>query len=362
MAIYSLFKTLAFKIDPETAHDLSIKVFERSPGIAKLLPRVKTDKRYQLSDGHQTWGFPVGLAAGFDKNARAFEFLSNLGFGAVELGTITPKPQAGNPRPRISRFPLEQSLLNSMGFPNDGLEEILKRIELISSKRTPKPNTSNANNQVSPSCAIGANLGKNKTSDLAKTPEDYAYLYQRLCGVSDYLVINISSPNTPGLRSLQTKDSFKAICEAVDEKRKANTKPLYLKIAPEIEPEDLRDLVELSKLYGLSGIIATNTSVSHKRGKGGLSGAAISEEARNTRKLVLDMTREIKNFSVIGAGGISEFRQLEEFWRSGGRFAQIYTSFIYSGPSILKEFQSGIDALLAKSGASTLQEWIDGLD
>ena len=173
------------------------------------MPKAKPDKKYQFSDGHMTWSFPVGLAAGFDKNAKAINFLSRLGFGAIEVGTITPRPQIGNPRPRIKRLASQESLVNAMGFPNEGQDIIAQRL------KSAGPNSLSL---------IGANLGKNKDTGQEKTPEDYANLYETFSPLSDYLVINISSPNTPGLRALQSKEGFRAICEAVDEKRKTNRK------------------------------------------------------------------------------------------------------------------------------------------
>ena len=346
MEIYSLFKKVAFKADPEMAHDLSIAAFERYPFFASFLPHANPDKKYRLSDGHQQWDFPVGLAAGFDKNARALDFLSRLGFGALEAGTITPLPQEGNARPRIWRFPEEKSLLNSMGFPNEGMEKVAARLE----KKDWKKN-----------CKVGANLGKNKNTSDDKTAEDYALLYEKLAPLSDYLVINISSPNTPGLRALQSKEGFRAICQAVDEKRRTERRPLYLKIAPELESSDLWDLIELCKEFSLSGIICCNTGISHNRGKGGLSGQAINQQAKEARSRVLRATRETPELSVIGAGGISSFQDALDFWRQGGSFAQIYTSFIYQGPKILQDFQKGLDGLLKESGAADFQEWKDSL-
>ncbi|MEX1099234.1 MAG: quinone-dependent dihydroorotate dehydrogenase, partial [Bacteriovoracaceae bacterium] len=301
-------------MEPENIHDLSVQLFHQKPWLSSFLPRVKGGDKYSLSDGHMSWDFPVGLAAGFDKNALALDFLSRLGFGAIEAGTVTPKPQVGNPKPRIQRIVKEESLLNSMGFPNQGQIKIMKNIQETVWART---------------CKLGVNLGKNKLTTDKKTPEDYAVLYEAFAPLADYLVINISSPNTPGLRALQSKEGFKAICEAVEEKRKQSYKPLYLKIAPELEESDLKDLVELTKEFGFSGIVATNTSVSHQRGKGGLSGKSISEQARLAREKVLEMTRETPSLSVIGAGGISCFQDIMDFWKKGGSFVQIYTAFIY---------------------------------
>lgn len=346
MAIYSFFKSFAFKLDPEKAHDLSIAAFEKAPWMSSILPRAKPDQKYRLSDGHMQWDFPIGLAAGFDKNARAMNFLSGLGFGALEVGTITVKPQIGNPKPRITRFPNERSVVNAMGFPNQGMDVIKTRV---------------LHAHLNNACKIGSNLGKNKDTSIENTPEDYALLYENFANISDYLVINISSPNTPGLRALQSKEGFRAICEAVSEKRKVNFKPLYLKIAPELEKNDLEDLIDICKEFKLSGIIATNTSVSHDYGKGGLSGELITEQARVARERVLEMTKETPDLSVIGAGGISKFEHVLDFWKKGGSFAQIYTSFIFQGPKILKDFQDGIDDLLAKTQAKSLQEWKESL-
>lgn len=346
MELYSLFKSIAFKTDPEKAHDLALSMFERFPQAARLMPRAKPDQKYRLNDGHQTWNFPVGLAAGFDKNARALDFLSRLGFGTVEAGTITPKPQPGNNKPRISRLASEKSLLNSMGFPNEGQLRISRRLE---------------RKKWEAGCKIGANLGKNKTTPPENVPEDYAALYEGLAPLSDYLVINISSPNTPGLRALQSREGFRAICEALESKRGDAPKPLYLKIAPELDASDLKDLIELCKEFRFAGVVCCNTGVSHNRGKGGLSGEAIKEQARLSRERVLAATAETPELSVIGAGGISGFEDALDFWQKGGSFVQIYTAFIYQGPKILRDIQAGIDRLLKEEGASSFQEWKDSL-
>lgn len=345
MAFYSIFKPLLFQFDPEQVHDLAIKIMSERPALAAFLPGAKPDKRYQLSDGHMTWSFPIGLAAGFDKNAKAVEFLSRLGFGAIEVGTITPEPQAGNPRPRIKRLPKDESLVNAMGFPNEGQLEIAERLKKL----------------INSNALIGANLGKNKDTSIEKTPNDYAMLYETFAPLSSYLVINISSPNTPGLRALQSKEGFRSICEALQDKRNGLKRPLYLKIAPELDPKDLRDLIELCKEYSLSGIIATNTSLKHNQGAGGLSGRLMREEAKAAREMALEMTKETPDLSVIGAGGIESFQDLLDFWKKGGRLCQIYTSFIYKGPGILKSIQKEIDQALDRSGAKDLQEFVDSL-
>lgn len=345
MNLYNSFKSCAFKFDPEKVHDLSIQLFENLPQMGHLMSP-KTDKKHQLKKGHMLWKTPIGLAAGFDKNARALDFLSNLGFGSVEFGTVTPRAQVGNAKPRIKRFESELSLLNSMGFPNHGADAILRNVR-------------SAN--LTKACPIGANLGKNKDTSDSNAPMDYATLYEKFAPEVDYLTINISSPNTPGLRALQSREGFFNIAAEISKKRKACPKPLFLKIAPELGTKDLEDLIDIATQFNLSGIIATNTSVSHERGQGGLSGEAIKEEARIARSRVLDATRSIQDFIVIGAGGISTFEDVLDFWKLGGDFVQIYTSFIYKGPGILKEFKEGINTLLQTTGAATLQEWKDSL-
>jgi dihydroorotate dehydrogenase len=286
----------------------------------------------------------VGLAAGFDKDAQAIEFFSNCGFGAVEVGTVTKVPQVGNPRPRIWRLPEIQSLRNAMGFPNAGCEVIKENI--LSSKY---------------STSLGVNIGKNKDTTIVDTPGEYSYLYDYFAPFCDYLVINISSPNTPGLRDLQTKEAFKAICEAVDEKRKLHPKPLYLKIAPDLAREDILDLVELAKEFNLSGIIATNTTIQHDYEKGGLSGKYIKEISKNVRKIVCEAVREVDDLSVIGVGGIDTFDEIHEFWKDGGSFVQVYSSFVFQGPKLLNNFQKDIDQLLRDTQAADLQEYINSI-
>lgn len=344
MNLYPLFKYFAFKNDPEKIHELSMEMFKKMPSFSSVLKGATPQKKYRLSDGHISWDFPIGLAAGFDKDAQAIEFFSKCGFGAVEVGTVTKKPQIGNPRPRIWRLPEIQSLRNAMGFPNAGCEVIKENI-LASSYNT----------------CLGVNIGKNKDTTIADTPSEYAFLYEYFAPYCDYLVINISSPNTPGLRDLQTKEAFKAICEAVDEKRKENYKPLYLKIAPDLATEDILDLVDLAKEFKLSGIIATNTTIQHDYDKGGLSGKYIKEISKKVRKTVCEAALECKDLSVIGVGGIDTFDEVHEFWKDGGSFAQIYSSFVFQGPKLLNVFQKDIDQLLKKTQATDLQEYINSI-
>lgn len=344
MNLYSAFKYFAFKKDPEKIHELSLSLFHKMPQLVTLFERSTPADKYSINDHHMKWNFPVGLAAGFDKNAQAIDFFSRCGFGAVEVGTVTKRPQSGNPKPRIWRLPEIQSLRNAMGFPNLGAQKI-------------KENILNSHYNT----CLGVNIGKNKETTLQDTPQEYAYLYDYFADSCDYLVINISSPNTPGLRDLQRKEAFADICKAVDEKRKKTPKPLYLKIAPDLAQEDIYDLVDLAKEFKLSGLIVTNTTIQHEYGAGGLSGHYIKEISKKARKIVCEAAKEDRKISIIGVGGIDSFDEIHEFWKQGGSFVQIYTSFIYHGPALLKSFQNQIDQLLQKEQIPTVQEYIDSL-
>lgn len=345
MNFYSVFKHLAFKLDPEQVHNFSLGFLSKAPIFSELFPLIKTDPRLSLTCNELTWKFPVGVAAGFDKNAEAINFFESMGFGALEVGTITKVPQIGNDRPRIFRHPEIDSIRNAMGFPNAGSDQILKHLE-----------KSKTNGML-----IGSNLGKNKDTLENDTPEEYAYLYEKFAPVSDYLVINISSPNTVGLRSFQKKDLLKPILEAVNEKRKTISKPIFIKIAPDLEFNDLKMICELSKEMGFSGIIATNTTIQHDLGKGGVSGSYIKKISRKIRAQVCEVLAEDKTQTIIGVGGIDSYQEIKEFWKHGGDFTQLYTSFIYRGPQMIREIQNDILADIEKYDFKNLQEMKDNI-
>lgn len=340
MNLYPLFKSIAFQFDAEQVHHLTMKALSTTPYIANLLPRVSENSKYELYKNGLCWSFPVGLAAGFDKNAQCIEFFEKLGFGAIEVGTITKLAQVGNARPRIFRYPNEESIRNAMGFPNLGSDEILKEIHKSNSRKI----------------NLGANLGKNKNTTIAETPREYAELYQKFAPVSDYLVINISSPNTKGLRSFQQKDQLAPLLSAVSEKHKQIPKPLFLKISPDLEPNEITLICELIKEYDLNGIIATNTSSNHTLGPGGLSGRSIKKQARSLRAKVCECLAEDKSKTIIGVGGIDSYQDIVDFWKMGGDFVQVYTSFIYQGPKLLTHIKNGIDKDLEKHKCRSLNE------
>lgn len=343
MSIYNLFKNVAFRLDPELVHDLSMSSFGIFPrALAGFFSPLAKDPRYIISAAGLNWSFPIGLAAGLDKNAAAITFFSRLKFGAIEVGTVTPLPQEGNPKPRLFRFPAEESLLNRMGFNNRGMEKVFDNIVLLSKDERPT--------------CLGVNLGKNKITSEDQAANDYLKLYTKFAPVADYLVVNVSSPNTPGLRDLQGEQALATIFDALKVAREKQPVPLFLKVAPDLSNEGLDACVEISKRYELAGLIATNTTIMPERGQGGVSGRLLKHKATQVRDYLLERLSETPKITLIGVGGVSDFDDLWHFWCRGGRLMQIYSSFIYQGPKILDDMAFGIDTALKKTGAKNVSE------
>lgn len=313
---------------------------------SKIFGDVHLNDRFTLDVGGVKWPFPIGLAAGLDKNAMAIDFFSRLPLGAVEVGTVTPKPQAGNDKPRLFRYVEEESLRNRMGFNNDGAEALLDRIK--KSKRNGR--------------SLGVNLGKNKTTPADKACDDYASLYKTFAKDADYLVVNVSSPNTPGLRDLQGEEEMNRIFDALAPLRKDTPVPLYLKIAPDLSDEGILSLVEISKKHNLSGLIATNTTIMEERGPGGVSGKLLAAKSREVRLRILEALKETPGIELIGVGGVSSSRDLFEFWQAGGNLMQVYTAFIFQGPSLLLNIYNDIEKLLQINGSASLAELLKNRD
>ena len=339
---YSVFKQLAFKVDPELTHNLIINSSSYLTSLTGLFQPLRPDSRLRLQQGDLTWNFPVGLAAGFDKNAKAIKFFERMGFGSVEVGTVTKLPQIGNPTPRIWRHPSLDSLQNAMGFPNGGSQEMTQNLQKADLKNI----------------CLGVNIGKNKDTSEADTASEYAYLYQTFANTADYLVINVSSPNTPGLRQFQDKSKLQPILEAVAEERSKISKPCFIKISPDMDEQDIKLVCELSKEKNFSGIIATNTTIQHDFGKGGLSGKYIKPMAKSTRKKVCEILREDPGQHIIGVGGIDCYEDIKEFWQQGGGFVQVYTAFIYHGPELLKSMASEMMKDLKSKDMQNVQELV----
>lgn len=347
---YQVFKKCAFSLDPELAHDMSIQALSRFPKALALPFRQSLNvkkSRYSIELGKDlVWPFPVGLAAGLDKDGVAVDFFSRLYLGAIEVGTVTPLPQPGNQKPRLFRYPELEGLRNCMGFNNAGMDALKQ--SLLNSKRRGR--------------CLGINLGKNKITPQGKAHEDYQKLYAELASLADYVVVNISSPNTPGLRDLQAKEGFVQILEALKKERELCPKPLFVKISPDLSFEAVKVLLEVAQDYDLSGVIATNTSKKEDWGDGGVSGRPIFEHSRRMRQYVLDETKTNPNFHCIGVGGFSCFDDVWDFWKSGGKAVQVYSAFIFQGPKLFQDIKNGIDQKMKEHKFDTLNEMLKDID
>jgi len=315
-----------FHLPAETAHDLTLHVARLAPWLGDMIGTT-SDQRHRVKIGNTWWRNPIGLAAGLDKNAEAMEFLSKQGFGCLECGTLTLHPQLGNPKPRIFRYPEDQSLRNAMGFPNKGLPFFKNQL--------------NAHKKIIP---IGINIGKNKDASPSQSILDLTTIVEALSSKADYFVINVSSPNTPGLRELQDKSYLTDLFNSF--RAKNISKDFFLKISPDLSNEKIIELGKLAADLKLTGIIATNTTIISERGIGGISGNLLKHKASLVRRILCE---EQLPLEIIGVGGISSAEDLFEFWSYGGKVMQIYSSYIYQGPQILKNFQSAINSFLERN-------------
>jgi len=328
----ALLRPLLFKFQPETIH-IIISVILKIPLLSKILKTIYSYQSEGLNKHVAGLQFknPVGLAAGFDKDAELLSQMTDLGFGFLEIGTITPLGQAGNDKPRLFRLTTDKALINRMGFNNIGVEKV--RQNLIRHKGD---------------CIIGGNIGKNKSTSNENAVEDYMICFNRLHDVVDYFVVNVSSPNTPGLRELQEADSLKKILftlQRANTERKIN-KPIFLKISPDLNESQLDDIIEVVLLTKITGIIATNTTIGRKNlktsqeqidkiGDGGLSGKPIRQKSTEIVRYLANKSNHA--FSIIGVGGIFSAEEAMEKLEAGASLIQIYTGFIYEGPGLIKK-------------------------
>jgi dihydroorotate dehydrogenase len=325
-------RPLLFRLDPETAHHLAIRCLQLSsvtPSIWRLVqarPDPKSSK--QLFGLH--FPNPVGLAAGFDKNGVALPAWAGLGFGFAEVGTITSIRQEGNPKPRIFRIAESEALINRLGFNNEGAERVALRLDALKkSGRWPK-------------IPIGINLGKSKIIPLEAAAEDYCRALRSLSRFGDYFVLNVSSPNTPGLRQLQERDAIQELFSAT--RHEAGGKPILVKIAPDLDWHQVENVLETAESHGLAGVIATNTTVDHTvippsfRAEGGLSGLPLRKRAME----VLQFVKQRSKLPVISVGGIMSADEALRRLDAGADLVQIYTGFIYRGPGLIREILKGI--------------------
>ena len=326
-----LIRPLLFLFPPEIIHRLVCVLIKRSfvNIVSNLLFRSESEFLFCNMDGLR-FKNPVGVAAGFDKDGELVDQLAALGFGFVEIGTVTPKAQTGNQRPRLFRLPLDGALINRMGFNNAGVEKV--RLNLLNSKHN---------------CIIGGNIGKNKFTPNQNAVDDYEICFNRLFDVVDYFVVNVSSPNTPGLRELQESTALTQILTHLQSlnRSKPIQKPIFLKIAPDLTTGQLDDIIHVVKFTGIKGVIATNTTISRenlispedkiiKIGDGGLSGRPL----RNRSTEVIRYLAEKSNnaFTIIGSGGIHSPEDAIEKFNAGASLIQLYTGFIYEGPGLIR--------------------------
>jgi dihydroorotate dehydrogenase len=329
--IYSILKRLLFTMDAEKTHDLSLKwlkIIHRS-GLSRFLP--KPDFAPCKAMGLE-FKNPVGLAAGFDKNGDYIDALSTLGFGFIELGTVTPRPQPGNPFPRLFRLPEHHAVINRMGFNNKGVDYLVSKIKASSF-----------------SGIIGVNIGKNLTTDVTLAHEDYLYCFQKAYPYADYVAINISSPNTPGLRNLQLKDHLEPLLELIQAERNRLFQkfhkyvPVVVKIAPDLSDGEIYSFVEIFQNFNLDGIIATNTTLAREGVEnscfvhelGGLSGLPLKSRALHVLNIVQSTVD--KKTTIIASGGIITAEDALQRLQSGASLVQFYTGLIFSGPKLVRE-------------------------
>lgn len=337
----SLIRPFLFTKNAESAHYFAFRWLKRLfkiPAVASISRSVYDFQSQALEV--ECFGLkfknPVGLAAGFDKDAKLYNELSALGFGFIEIGTITPKAQAGNPQPRLFRLPEDQSLINRMGFNNGGLDEAIERLK-------------NRKTDV----LIGGNIGKNKVTPNEDAVNDYLICFNGLHPYVDYFVVNVSSPNTPNLRALQEKEPLKHILNSLQEAGKSfdQRKPILLKIAPDLTEEQLMDIVEIVNETGIDGVIATNTTISREGlktprttveeiGAGGLSGKAVKNRSTEVIRFLHEQSKG--SFPIIGVGGIQTADDAREKLEAGASLVQVYTGFIYEGPGMIKRINKGL--------------------
>jgi len=327
----TLIRPLLFQFQPETIHKI-VCIILRFPLMTKILKLVYNYHSPLL--GKKIGGIkfinPVGLAAGFDKDAEMVNQLADLGFGYLEIGTVTPKSQPGNEKPRLFRLQKDEALINRMGFNNTGVETVRKNLLKAKGK-----------------CIIGGNIGKNKTTPNENAVDDYLFCFNHLYDVVDYFVINVSSPNTPGLRELQEADALTNILAQLQEQNQSKQiqKPIFLKISPDLNKHQLDDIIDVVIKTKITGIIATNTTVNRKNlktarekiekiGSGGLSGKPIQKSSTEIIRYLVEKSNNA--FPVIGVGGIHSPEDAKEKLNAGASLVQIYTGFIYEGPGLIK--------------------------
>lgn len=360
MLYRSILRPVLFRLPPESVHELALRGLSLAfaPGFARGL----ASRHYESAPFGELGRFglrfknPVGLAAGFDKNGLAAQGLAALGFGFVEVGTVTHRAQAGNPRPRLFRLPLDRALVNRLGFNNEGAATVASHLA-----------------RHRPGCVLGINIGKSRVVPIEEAVEDYLASFEVMYPLADYMVVNVSSPNTPNLRELQRASALKALLKALQRRNEELSRgpeglgpvPLLVKIAPDLEAEELESIVEVAESTGLKGIIATNTTTSRvglrtpareveRYGEGGLSGAPLRARSTEVVARLYNLTRG--RLTIIGTGGIFTAADAWQKICAGASLVQLYTGFIYEGPGVVRRINEGLALILRREGFASLDE------
>jgi dihydroorotate dehydrogenase len=338
--MYKLIKPIFFQFDPEKIHYSvtdSLSFLQKVWGFSKLMKGLFNFEKKELEK--EVFGLkfknPVGLAAGFDKNGEFIAEFANFGFGFIEVGTVTPLPQPGNDKPRMFRLPKDEALINRMGFNNKGVDVLARKLKNVERN----------------GLVIGGNIGKNKNTPNEQAVDDYVKCFDALFDVVDYFVVNVSSPNTPGLRELQEKAPLMHILNTLQKRNLKNgiSRPILLKIAPDLTESQLDDIVEIVQETKIAGLIATNTTISRAdlltsdlviNEMGGLSGKPVRDKSTQVIKYLYQKSKG--SFPIIGVGGIHSAKDAQEKLDAGASLVQIYTGFIYEGPGLVKHILKGL--------------------
>lgn len=366
-AVYGLVKPLLFRVEAERAHEhmaVLLRLAAGAPGAARLLRALFAydDPILAVECAGIRLSNPVGLAAGFDKRAALIDPLALLGFGSIEVGTVTPRPQPGNPRPRLFRLPEDRALINRLGFNSPGMIAVARNLRF---HRPPtidhQPPTGSLVRRSS--AVVGVNIGKNRATPLERAAEDYLAAFVALAPLADYVTINISSPNTPGLRQLHERAALESLLGelAALNRRLPRPRPLFLKVSPDEAPAQLDDVVRAGCAAGIGGFIATNTTLAREglrsplgRESGGLSGRPLAAQAQATTGRIYRMVGG--SIPVIGVGGIASAEDAYARIRAGATLVQIYTGMIYEGPGLPRAIKRGLAQLLRSDGYRSVAE------